>query len=44
MSKIPAYKNENLSFEERAKDIVSRMDLLEKTSQMTHTFQPLRRL
>jgi beta-glucosidase len=36
MSEIPSYKNENLSFEERAKDLVSRMDLLEKTSQMTH--------
>jgi beta-glucosidase len=36
MSEKPAYQDENLSFEERAKDLVSRMDLLEKTSQMTH--------
>jgi beta-glucosidase len=36
MSNIPSYKNENLDFEERAKDLVSKMDLLEKTSQMTH--------
>jgi beta-glucosidase len=36
MSDIPSYKNENLDFEERAKDLVSKMDLLEKTSQMTH--------
>ncbi len=36
MEKIPAYKNENLSFEERAKDLVSRMTIREKASQMIH--------
>lgn len=44
MSNIPAYKDENLSFEERAKDLVSRMDLLEKLSQMTHKAAAVPRL
>lgn len=44
MSDIPAYKNENLSFEERAKDLVSRMDLLEKVSQMTYNSAAVPRL
>ena len=34
MKNIPAYKNENLNFKERAKDLVSRMSLEEKISQM----------
>jgi beta-glucosidase len=44
MSDIPAYKNENLNFEDRAKDLVSRMDLLEKVSQMTHNAASVPRL
>jgi beta-glucosidase len=40
----PAYKNTNLSFEERAKDLVSRMTLDEKVSQMIHIAQPIERL
>lgn len=44
MSEIPAYKNESLSFEERAKDLVSRMDLMEKLSQMTHKAAAVPRL
>lgn len=44
MSDLPAYKNEELSFEERAEDLVSRMDLLEKTSQMTHSAAAVSRL
>jgi beta-glucosidase len=36
MSDIPAYKNENLSFKERAKDLVSRMTLEEKCSQTVY--------
>ena len=36
MSDIPAYKNEELSFEERAADLVSRMTVEEKISQMMH--------
>ncbi|HZG56191.1 glycoside hydrolase family 3 C-terminal domain-containing protein, partial [Paenibacillus sp.] len=33
---LPAYRDESLSFEERAKDLVSRMTLREKASQMIH--------
>jgi beta-glucosidase len=44
MSEKPAYKDESLSFKERAKDLVSRMDLLEKTSQMTHKAAAVPRL
>jgi beta-glucosidase len=44
MSDLPAYKNEELSFEERAKDLVSRMDLMEKFSQMTHNAASVPRL
>lgn len=36
MEQVPAYKNEHLSFEERAKDLVSRMTIREKASQMIH--------
>ncbi|MHC4183969.1 MAG: glycoside hydrolase family 3 C-terminal domain-containing protein, partial [Planctomycetota bacterium] len=39
----PAYKNTNLSFEERAKDLVSRMILDEKVSQMIHLAEPIER-
>ncbi len=44
MSEIPAYKNENLSFEERAKDLVSRMTLEEKVTQMLHRAPAIPRL
>jgi beta-glucosidase len=40
----PAYKNTNLSFEERAKDLVSMMTLDEKVSQMIHLAKPIDRL
>ena len=36
-NQIPDYKNKNLSFEERAKDLVSRMTLEEKVTQMLHS-------
>ncbi len=36
MSELPAYLNEKLSFEERAKELVSRMTVKEKVSQMIH--------
>jgi len=38
------FKNENLSFEERAKDLVSRMTLEEKTLQMLHSAPAIPRL
>lgn len=44
MEKIPAYKDESLSFEERAKDLVSRMTLEEKISQMQHSAPAIERL
>lgn len=44
MSEIPAYKNESLSFEERAKDLVSRMTLEEKVTQMLHSAPAIPRL
>ncbi|NSW89180.1 MAG: glycoside hydrolase family 3 C-terminal domain-containing protein [Firmicutes bacterium] len=44
MSEIPAYKDETLSFEERAKDLVSRMTLEEKVSQMLHSSPAIPRL
>lgn len=37
MDQTPAYLNEQLSFHERAKDLVSRMTLKEKVSQMLHS-------
>jgi beta-glucosidase len=43
-SPIPAYRNEALSFEERAKDLVSRMTLREKVTQMLHTARAVERL
>ncbi len=44
MSDIPAYKNESLSFEERAKDLVSKMTLEEKVTQMLHNAPAIPRL
>lgn len=44
MSETPAYKNENLSFEERAKDLVSRMTLEEKVMQMMNKAPAIPRL
>jgi len=42
--KQPAYLNENLSFEERAADLVSHMTLEEKVSQMSHESKAIDRL
>ncbi|MBU3175684.1 glycoside hydrolase family 3 C-terminal domain-containing protein [Clostridium estertheticum] len=44
MKVIPKYKNENLSFEDRAKDLVSKMTLFEKVSQMTYNSAAIDRL
>ncbi len=44
MSKTPLYKDESLSFEERAKDLVSRMTLEEKVTQMVFTAPAIPRL
>ncbi len=44
MEKRPAYLDENLSFEERAKDLVSRMTLEEKVTQMLHGSPAIPRL
>lgn len=44
MSEKPAYKDESLSFEERARDLVSRMTLMEKASQMTYNAAAVPRL
>ncbi|NJD01136.1 MAG: glycoside hydrolase family 3 protein [Ruminiclostridium sp.] len=44
MSEIPAYKNQNLPFEERARDLVSRMTLEEKTTQMLYDAPAIPRL
>ncbi len=41
---IPKYKDISLSFEERAKDLVSRMTLKEKISQMVDKAKAIRRL
>jgi len=38
------YKDKNLSFEERAKDLVSKLTLDEKISQLTHESQAIERL
>ncbi len=40
----PAYLNEKLTFEERAADLVSRMTLEEKVSQMSHESEAIERL
>ncbi len=44
MKGIPYYKNTKLSFEERAKDLVSRMTLEEKVTQMLHEAPAIPRL
>ena len=44
MAQKPVYLDEGLSFEERAKDLVSRMTLEEKTSQMLHSSAAIPRL
>ncbi len=44
MSEIPKYLDENLSFEERAKDLVSRMTLEEKVTQMVYNAPAIPRL
>jgi beta-glucosidase len=44
MADLPAYKDESLSFEERAKDLVSRMTLEEKASQMVYNAPAIPRL
>ncbi|MCJ7691283.1 MAG: glycoside hydrolase family 3 C-terminal domain-containing protein, partial [Clostridiaceae bacterium] len=44
MIEVPLYKNENLSFKERAKDMVSNMTLFEKVSQMTYNSAAIPRL
>lgn len=44
MSKTPAYMDENLSFEERAKDLVAQMTLEEKVTQMVHKSPAIARL
>ncbi len=43
-NQVPAYKNKELSFEERAKDLVSRMTLEEKVMQMLHSAPGIPRL
>lgn len=44
MDNIPIYQNEQFSFEERAHDLVSRMTLEEKISQMQHEAPAVERL
>jgi len=44
MSDIPAYRNESLSFEERAKDLLAKMTLEEKVTQMLHNAPAIPRL
>ena len=44
MSDTPKYLDESLSFEERAKDLVSRMTVEEKASQMVYTAAAIERL
>lgn len=44
MAEKPAYLDESLSFQERARDLVSRMTLKEKVTQMLHTAAPVPRL
>jgi beta-glucosidase len=41
---IPAYKNTNLNFDERARDLEQRMTLEEKISQLGHTSDAIERL
>jgi beta-glucosidase len=44
MGSLPDYRNEELSFEERARDLVSRMTLEEKISQMQYEAPEIERL
>ena len=44
MEKVPAYLDESLGFEERAKDLVCRMTLEEKVTQMVHGSAAIPRL
>lgn len=44
MSEIPVYLNDNYSFEERAKDLVSKMTLEEKVNQMVFRAPAIPRL
>ncbi len=44
MANMPDYKNEKLSFEQRAKDLVYRMTLAEKVSQMLNKSPAIERL
>lgn len=44
MSELPVYLNEEKSFEERAKDLVSRMTVEEKVSQMLYNAPAIKRL
>lgn len=44
MSEVPEYLNKNLPFEERAKDLVRRMTLEEKVTQMVHKSPAIPRL
>lgn len=44
MTALPDYKNEELSFQERARDLVSRMTLEEKIAQMQHGAPAIERL
>ena len=44
MTQTADYQNENLSFEERARDLVSRMTLEEKIAQMQHEAPEIQRL
>jgi beta-glucosidase len=44
MTALPDYKNETLSLEERARDLVSRMTLEEKIAQMQHGAPAIERL
>lgn len=44
MTEVPEYLNKNLTFEERAKDLVRRMTLEEKVTQMVHKSPAIPRL
>jgi beta-glucosidase len=44
ISNMPTYKDESLSFEERAKDLVSQMTLEEKVTQMLFNAPAIPRL
>lgn len=44
MTKLPDYRNEQLSFEDRARDLVSHMTLEEKIAQMQHDAPAIERL